>query len=139
MDVHGYSNLSGLGRGPESCGSRRRRSGRSSNRSLTRSEINEALRGATSKIVGDLTQEVRAKLEPLIPPKVSPTVVGVSPHRVQANDLVAGLTNTPVSLRSQPMPTPAVIPRRSFMPKTAQPPYSHVENSGRETSWTGWS
>ena len=48
-----------------SCGSRSRGSGRSSNRSLTRSEIDEAFRGATSKVVGDLTQEIRAKLEPL--------------------------------------------------------------------------
>ena len=125
MDVHGYSTLSGLERGPGSCGSRRRQSGRSSKRSLTRSEINEALRGATYKIVPDLTQEVRAKLEPLIPPKVSPTVLGFPPQRVQANHLVAG------SLRSRPMPTPAVIPRRPSMPKTAQPPYSHVENSTR--------
>ena len=29
------------------------------------------------------------------------------------------------------MPTPAVIPRRPFIPRTAQPPYSHVENSTR--------
>ena len=27
------------------------------------------------------------------------------------------------------MPTPAVIPRSPFIAKTAQPPYSHVENS----------
>ena len=57
VDVPGYATLSGLRREPESCGSRSRGSGRSSNRSLTRSEINDALRGATSKIVGDLTQE----------------------------------------------------------------------------------
>ena len=75
VDVPGYATLSGLRRGTESCGSRSRGSGRSCNRSLTRSEINEALRGATSKIVGDLTQEIRAKLEPLIPPQVSPTVL----------------------------------------------------------------
>ena len=43
VDVPGYATLSGLRRGPESCGSRSRGSGRSSNRSLTRSEINEAL------------------------------------------------------------------------------------------------
>ena len=54
VDVPGYATLSGLRRGPESCGSRNRGSGRSSNRSLTRSEINEALRGATSELVGDL-------------------------------------------------------------------------------------
>ena len=61
----------------------------------------------------------------------SPTTVGVSPHRVQANHLVAGLTNTLGSLRSRPMPTPAAIPRSPFVPRTAQPPYSHVRNSTR--------
>ena len=128
----GYVTLSGLRRGPESLGGRSRGSGRSSNRSLTRSEINEVLRGATSKIVGDLTQEIREKLEPLmIPPQASPTTVGVSPHRVQANHLVAGLTNTLGGLRSRPMPTPAAIPRSPFVPRTAQPPYSHVTNSTR--------
>ena len=132
MDVPGYATLSGLRRGPESCGSRTRGLGRSSITSLTRSEINEALRGATSKIVGDLTQEIQAKLEPLILPQASPTIVGISPHRVQANHLVAGLTNTLASLRSRPMPTPAVIPRSPFIPRTAQPPYSHVGNSERD-------
>ena len=131
VDVPGYATLSGLRRGPESCGSRSRGSGRSSNRSLTRSEINEVLGGATSKIVGDLDQEIRDKLEPLIPPQASPTTVGMSPHRVQANHPVAGLTNTLGSLRSRPMPTPAVIPRSPFVPRTAQQPYSHVENSRR--------
>ena len=131
VDVPGYATLSGLRRGPESCGSRSRGSGRSSNRSLTRSEIEEALRGATSELFGDLTQEIRAKLEPRIPPQASPTIVGVSPHRVQANHLVAELTNTLRSLRSRPMPTPAVIPRSPFIPRTAQPPYSHVGNSTR--------
>ena len=29
------------------------------------------------------------------------------------------------------MPTPAVIPRSPFVPRTAQPPYCHVENSTR--------
>ena len=29
------------------------------------------------------------------------------------------------------MPTPAVIPRNPFIPRMAQPPYSHVENSTR--------
>ena len=132
VDVPGYATLSGLRRGPESCGGRSRGSGRSSNRSLTRSEINEVLRGATSKIVGDLTQEIREKHEPLmIPPQASPTTVGMSPHRVQANHLVAWLTNTLGSLRSRPMPTPAAIPRSPFVPRTAQPPYSHVANSTR--------
>ena len=104
---------------------------RSSNRFLTRSEIKEALQRATSERVGDLTQEIRAKLEPLIPPQASPTIVGVLPHRAQANHLVAGLTNTLGSLRSRPMPTPAVIPRSPFIPRMAEPPYSHVENSRR--------
>ena len=123
----GYATLSGLRRGPESLGGRSRGSGRSSNRSLTRSEINEVLRGATSK-----DQEIREKLEPLmIPPQASPISVGMSPHRVQANHLAAGLTNTLGSLRSRPMPTPAAIPRSPFVPRTAQPPYSHVTNSKR--------
>ena len=128
----GYAPLSGLRRGPESLGGRSRGSGRSSNKSLTRSEINEVLRGATSKIVGDLTQEIREKLEPLmIPPQTSPISVGMSPDRVQANHLAAGLTNTLGSLRSRPMPTPAAMPRSPFVPRTAQPPYSHVTNSTR--------
>ena len=130
MPAPGFTSLSGL-RGPEFCGARSRGSGRSSNRSLTRLEIREALRGATSEIVGDLTQEIRAKLEPLIPPKASPTAVEVSPHRLQTNHLVAGLTNTLGRLRSQTMPTPAVIPRSPFVPRTAQPPYSHMETSTR--------
>ena len=67
MPVPGFTSLSGL-RGPESLGGRSRGSGRSPNRSLTRLEIKEALRGATSELLGDLTQEIRAKLEPLIPP-----------------------------------------------------------------------
>ena len=132
VDAPGYAALSGLRRGPESLGGRSRGSERSSERSLTRSAINEVLRGATSKIVGDLTVEIREKLEPLmIPPQASPTTVGVSPHRVQANHLVAGLTNTLGSLRSRPIPTPAAIPRSPFVPRTAQPPYSHVTNSTR--------
>ena len=36
------------------------------------------------------------------------------------------------------MPTPAVIPRSPFIPRTAQPPYSHVGNSTRaELDWLG--
>ena len=130
MPAPGFSSLSGL-RGPESCGGRSKGSGRSSNRSLTRSEIREALREATSEIIGDLTQGIRAKLEPLIPPQATPTTVGVSPHRLQANHSVAELTNTLGSLGSRPVWTPAVIPRSSFVPRTAQPPYNHVENSTR--------
>ena len=132
VDVPGYATLSGLRRGPESCGSRSRGSGRSSNRSLTRSEIKEALRGATSELVVDLTQEIWAKLEFLIPPQASPTTVGMSPHRVQANHLVAGLTNTLGPLRSRPMPIPAAIRRSPLVPRTAQPPYSDVANSTRD-------
>ena len=132
VDVPGYATLSGLRRGPESLGGRSRGSGRSSNRSLTRSEINEVPRGATSKIVGYLTQDIRKKLEPLmIPPQASPTTVGVSPHRVQVSHLVAGLTNTLGSLRSRLILTPAAIPRSPFVPRTAQLPYSHVTNSTR--------
>ena len=67
----------------------------------------------------------------MIPPQASPVTVGVSPHRVQAIHLVAGLTNTLESSRTRPMPTPAVIPRSPFVPRTAQPPYSHVTNSTR--------
>ena len=130
MPAPGLTFMSGL-RGPESLGGRSRGSRRSSNRSLTRSKMKGALRGATSELVGDLTQEIRAKLGPSIPPQASPTIVEVSPHRVQANHLVAGLTNTLGSLRSQPMPTPAVMPRSTFIPSTAQPPYSQVENSTR--------
>ena len=130
MPVPGFTSLSGL-RGSQSLVGRSRGSGRSSNRSLTRSEIKEALREATSELVGDLTQEIRAKQDPLTPPQASPTLPGVLPHRVQANHLVAGLTNTLGSLRSRPMPTPAVIPRSPFIPRTAQPPCSHVENSTR--------
>ena len=131
VDVPGYATLSGLRRGRESCGSRSGGSERSSNRSLTQSEIKEALGGATSELVVDITQEIRANMEPLISPQASPTTVGMTPHRVQANHLVAGLTNTLGSLRSRPMPTPAAIPRSPFVPRTAQPPYSHVWNSTR--------
>ena len=115
MPAPGLTSLSGL-RGPESCGGRGRGSGRSSNKSLTRSEIREALRGATADLVGDLTQEIRSKLEPLIPRQASPTTMGTSPHPLQANHLVAGLTNTLGRLRSRPMPTPAVIPTSPFVP-----------------------
>ena len=68
MPVPGFTSLSGL-RGPESLGGRSRGSGRSSNRHLMRSANKEALRRATSELVGDLTQEIGAKLEPLIPPQ----------------------------------------------------------------------
>ena len=51
MPASGFTSLSGL-RGPESCGGRSRGSGRSINKSLTGSEIREALRGATADLVG---------------------------------------------------------------------------------------
>ena len=68
MPVPGFTSLSGL-RGRESLGGRSRGSGRSSNRSLTRLEIKEALRGATSELVGDLTQEIEANWSPWFLPK----------------------------------------------------------------------
>ena len=67
----------------------------------------------------------------MVPLQASPTTVGVSPHHVQANHLVAALTNTLGSLRSQLMPTHAAILRSPFILTTAQPPYSHVTNSTR--------
>ena len=136
MPAPGFTSPSGL-RGPESLGGRSRGSGRSSNRYLTRSEIREALRGATSETVGDLNQEIHAILEPLIPPQASATTVGVSPQRKQANHLVAGLTNTLGSLRSRQMPTPAVIPRRLSYQEQPSPPIA-TWRTPREPSWTGW-
>ena len=131
----------GEGRGSEPCepgglrhqagGASWRGSRGSSNRSLTRSELREALRGASKDLVGDITQEIREKLEPLIPRQGSPRTLGTSPHRLQANHLVAGLSHTLGGVRSRPMPTPAVVPRSPFVPRTAQPPYSHVANSIR--------
>ena len=50
----------------------------------------------------------------MIPPQASPTTVGVSPHRVQANHLVAGLTSTLGSLRSRPMPNSCSDTEKSF-------------------------
>ena len=131
LPAPGYATLSGLRRGPESCGSKCRGSRGSSNRSLTRSELKEALRGATADLVGYITQEIRERLEPLIPPQGSPTTLGAPPHRVHANHLVAGLSHTLGGVRSRPMPTPAVVPGSPFVPSTAQPPYSHVANSTR--------
>ena len=81
MPQPGFTSLNGL-RGPESCGGRNRRSGRSSKRPLTRPDIKEALRGATADLVRHLTQEIRAKLQPLIPPHGSPVTIGASPHQV---------------------------------------------------------
>ena len=131
MPVPGYATLSGLRRGPESCGSKSRGSRGSSNRSLTRSELREALCGATKDLVGDITQDIREKLEPLILPQGSPTTLAASPHGLQGNRLMAGLSHTPGGVSSRPMPTAAVVPRSPFVPRTAQPPYSHVANSTR--------
>ena len=97
MPAPGYAALSGLRillRGPESCGSRSRGWRGSSNRSLTGSELKVALRGVTADLVGDRTQEMREGLEPPIPPQGSPTTLRASPHRLQANNLVAGLSHT---------------------------------------------
>ena len=128
----GLTSLSGL-RGPESCGGRSRGSRRSSNRSLTKSEIQQFLSSELQQadLVGNITQEVWAPLEPLIPPQGTPTTIGPSPHRLQASHLVSGLTNTLGGLRSRPMPTPAMVPRSPFVPRTAQPPYSHLATSTR--------
>ena len=128
MPAPGFASLSGL-RGPESCGGRCRGSGRPSNRSVTRSEIKEALRSATGDLVADMTQEIQNNLKPLMPPEGSPMTIRASPHGVQANHLFAGLTHTLVRVRSRPMPTPAAVPRSPFVPRTAQQPNSHVENS----------
>ena len=116
-DVPGYATLSGLRRGPESCGSRSRGSGRSSNRSLTRSEIKEALRGATSELVDDLTQEIRAKLEPLIPPQGSPTIVGgfTSPSTSQSPG--GGVDKHPVKPEERTDADPWCDTEKPFQPK----------------------
>ena len=58
MPAPGYATLSWLRRGSESCGSKSNGSRGSSYRSLTRSELREALRGATKDLVGDITQEI---------------------------------------------------------------------------------
>ena len=125
VDVSGYATLSGLRRGPESCGSRSRGSGRSSNRSLTRSEIKEALRGATPELVVDLTQEIWAKLEPLIPPQASPTMVGISPYGVQANHLV-----------DRCRPLQRYREALSYRERPSRP--TATWGILREPSWTGW-
>ena len=127
----GYTTLSGLRRGPSSRGSKSRGPRGSSDRSVTRSKLRKDLRGATTNLVGDITQEIRAKLEPLIPLQGSSTTLGASPHRLQANHLVAGLSHTLGGVRSRPMPTPAAVPRSPFVPGTAQSPYSQVTSSLR--------
>ena len=81
----GYATPSGLRRGTASCGSKSRGSRGLSHRSLTRSELREALCRATPDLVGDITREIRAKLEPLIPPQGSPTTLGASSHCLKEN------------------------------------------------------
>ena len=58
-------------------------------------------------------------------------IAGTSPHRVQANHLVASLNHTLGGVTSWPMPTPAAILQSPFVPRTAHPPYSHVKNVTR--------
>ena len=76
-----------------------------------------------------MTQEVQNNLKPLMPPNGSPMTIGSSPHQVQANQQVAGLTHTLGGVSGRPMPTPGALPRSPFVPRTVRPPYSHVENS----------
>ena len=94
----GVTSLSGL-RGPEPCAGRSRGSERSFKRSLTCSEIKEALCCPTGELVANLTQEIRQKLKPLIPPDGSPLTMEASPHQVQANHLVAALTDPSGAVR----------------------------------------
>ena len=125
MQAPGFTSLSGLRgglRGPVSCGGRSRGSRRSSNKSLTRAEIREPLQGATADLVGDGTQEIPAKLEPVIPPQASPTAMGASAHRPQANHLVAGLPNTMRGLRSRPMPNPCCDTKKPFCTNNGRAP-----------------
>ena len=89
------------------------------------------MHGAMADLVGDLTQEIWANVEALIPPYGSPVIFEPSPHWVQANHLVAGLTHTLGVVRSRAMPTHGAVPRSPFVPRLAQPPYSHVENCTR--------
>ena len=95
------------------------------------SEIKEALCSTTGALVADMTQEIWNKLQPVILPQGSPMTIRASPYRVEAHRLVAVLTHTLGGVRIRPMPTPAAVPRSPFMPKTARPPYSHVQNSTR--------
>ena len=93
--------------------------------------IKEALRSATGELVADMTQEMWNNLKPLLPAEGSPMTIAASPNQVQANHLVAGLTHTLGAMRSRPMPAPAAVRRSPFVPRTAQLPYSHLENSTR--------
>ena len=96
-----------------------------------RSNVKKALCSATCELLADITQEIVDKLKPLMPSHGSAVAIGGSPHRVQANHVVAGLTHTLARVRSRPMPTPATFPGSHFVPTMAQPPYSHVEKSIR--------
>ena len=130
MPNHGCTPVSSL-LGADFCGGRSGEFGRSSDRSLARSQIRKALRWASKDLTRGPTKEIRAKSEPLIRPQGSPMTYGASPQRVQANNLVAGLTHTLGGVRSQQIPTSAPIPRSSFVPRTAEPPYTQVEDSTR--------
>ena len=82
---------------------------------------------------------VRATASPLPPPCFYPLPVQVleaSPHRIKANHVISGLTNTLGGVRSPPILTPAAVPRSPFVPRTAQLPCNHVENSTK--SWMAW-
>ena len=57
--------------------------------------------------------------------------IGASPQGVQASHLAVGLTHTLGAVRSRPMPTAAAVTKSPFVPRSARPPYSHVENSTR--------
>ena len=83
-----YTSLADL-RGPRSAGGRSKRYERSSHKSLTRLEIRASLREAAGDPTKDITQEIKAKLEPLIPLGPTAPIVGASPHKIQASPLVA--------------------------------------------------
>ena len=88
-----YISLGDL-KGPRSAGSKSRGSAQSSQKSLTPSELKEALRRVIDDLTKDLMQEIRARLVPLIPPSASHLGMGASFHRIQASHLVAGPTHT---------------------------------------------
>ena len=65
----------------------------------------------------------------MIAHKGSSMTAGASPHQVQTNHLVTGLTHTLGGMRSRPMPTCAALRRSPFVQRTAYPPHRHVQNS----------
>ena len=77
----------------------------------------------------DVTQDITARLEPLMCRARAALGMGASPHKIQANHLVAGVTHTLSDVRSQPTPTPAAAPQSVFVPRTAQLPFNHVQIS----------